>query len=1199
MEVLRISQTKLDGIDRFSAEMEYDGRIARTEFTFSLSEEERASIRWYLEDFLMHSQPPNDERARRIEALMQEKGAQLYRDMESNDQARMNIWPHCMSKLSDTRVEVQTSVEAASAIPWELLYIPHLESYLSLEAQSFVRSYREGVRRPDPNKEETVRVLLVICRPDKGKDVAFRSVASRIIKSLGTKIGERITLEVLRPATYVALAKKLHSAKLAGKPYHVVHFDGHGAYVKKTAVGDFRISNTMFADPDGKSGYLVFEDPKDERNREFVSGKDIGQLLAQTDVPVLVLNACKSAYAERDDDAELVAGDDSETRKGEVAAYGSLAQEVMQAGVNGVVAMRYSVYVVTAAQFVADLYATLAQGHTLGQAVNMGRKMLHKKPERQIGRKRLPLQDWMVPIVYESAPVRLFPEQSAETGLASLNINITDSIDSAQQPLDEKLPRTPILGFFGRDETLLALDRAFDSWHVALLHAYAGSGKTTTAAEFARWYSLTGGLGNGVVLFSSFENYHPLEQVLADFGRVFAPSLQHSGVHWQAITDKATRRQLALDVLRQVPVLWIWDNVEEVDGFPKGTPSAWSEEEQQELVDFLHDAQDTHAKFLLTSRMDERAWLGKHLPKRIEMPPMPLRERWQMAEEIVSREGGSFDYGVWRPLLLYSQGNPLTLQILVTQAMEEKLSTSEAVNDFVDRLRAGEVAITDDKSEGRSKSLGASLAYGFDQAFTEEERAQLALLHLFQGFVNVNALVIMGADGNDWCLDALRGKTGQDLVTLLDKAVDIGVLEKVGTSLYDIHPALPWFLRGEFEAQYPTPEAKERAQHAYVEAIGYWGNKYIEDYINGKREVIHLLAREEANLLHARRIVILNDWWDNMGTMQGIQTLYDLHGRRAEWRALVEEIVPDFCDLESETPLPGREIQHWSIVMHYRVRLARQERRWPEAERLQQIRTGEVRKVAQPWLNQPVEDLDGNARNTVRELAVSLEELGQIQREQGEADCIANYMEALGGYQKIGDRAAEAICSFNLGHAYKDIEAIRDMAEAETRYRCSLELRAEGDNWGRATCLGQLGLVAIERFMEVQDADEDASVEHLNEALDYYRQALDLLPSNAVNELAITHNQLGAIYQFAGQFPQAIDHYQQSIQYREQAGDHYGAATTRFNIGVLYANQEQFQNALLYAQAALQGFQRYPNTDQDQAKVLRSIDRIQKAMDQQ
>jgi hypothetical protein len=56
-----------------------------------------------------------------------------------------------------------------------------------------------------------------------------------------------------------------------------------------------------------------------------------------------------------------------------------------------------------------------------------------------------------------------------------------------------------------------------------LLHAYAGSGKTATVAEFARWYSLTGGV-NGPVLLKSFETPTPLPRVLDGIGEVFGPT---------------------------------------------------------------------------------------------------------------------------------------------------------------------------------------------------------------------------------------------------------------------------------------------------------------------------------------------------------------------------------------------------------------------------------------------------------------------------------------------------------------------------------------------------------------------------------------------------------------------------------------------------------------------------------------------------
>ena len=82
------------------------------------------------------------------------------------------------------------------------------------------------------------------------------------------------------------------------------------------------------------------------------------RLLADAGVPVLVLNACRSAHADLVAEPETVAEEADAHRR--VRAYGSLAQEVMDAGVAGVVAMRYNVYVVTAAQFIGEVYAGAA-----------------------------------------------------------------------------------------------------------------------------------------------------------------------------------------------------------------------------------------------------------------------------------------------------------------------------------------------------------------------------------------------------------------------------------------------------------------------------------------------------------------------------------------------------------------------------------------------------------------------------------------------------------------------------------------------------------------------------------------------------------------------------------------------------------------------------------------------------------------------
>src|SRR5262249_37845344 len=151
---------------------------------------------------------------------------------------------------------------------------------------------------------------------------------------------------------------------------------------------------------------------------------------------------------------------------------------------------------------------------------------------------------------------------------------------------------------------------------------------------------------------------------------------------------------------------------------------------------------------LLTSRRNEEAWLGE-LPRRVAVPEMPFVERVQFARALAEKRGRRLgDVEDWRPLLAYTQGNPLTIQVVVGQGLTAGLRTGKEVEEFVGRLRAGEAAFRDDVSAGRSRSLTASLQYGFDQAFTEDERRQLALLHFFQGYANVATLCLMGSSDN-------------------------------------------------------------------------------------------------------------------------------------------------------------------------------------------------------------------------------------------------------------------------------------------------------------------------------------------------------------------------------------------------------------------------------------------------------------------
>jgi tetratricopeptide (TPR) repeat protein len=1211
---LQISQSAIGaGVHRIEARLTGTGapQLAVSEFPFVVSAEDRERVRWYLEDFLEYPLDPSPQVAEGVEARLAALGRELFDGVFASVDGQ-RLWARLQDRLPETRVEVASEVGDATALPWELLCDPLSGESLALQAASFVRVNHTPARpaRLSEPGGGTLRVLLVICRPAGRADVPFRSVASHLVR-LGGQVREVLDLNVLRPPTFAGLTAALEAAARAGRPYHVVHFDGHGTYLDAGAdqpsgggTSQHRYAGLNFVSPprSGGHGYLLFEDSTNVDNSQLVEGPILGALLARTGVSVLVLNACRSAYAEAPTRPVAAEAADVDVHR-RVRAYGSLALEVTDAGVPGVVAMRYSVYVVTAAQFVADLYASLLAGHSLGAAVSTGRRQLAAQPNRTIAFEPRPLQDWSVPVVYEAAPVTLF----TPGGQGQIHIQVAEpGAQPARQ--DDRLPARPDVGFFGRDETLLALDRAFDRHRIVLLHAFAGSGKTSTAVEFAGWYRSTGGLadsrvGDGVLLFSSLEQHKPLAVLLNEFADVFDPVLTRSGVAWQALDDRQ-RRDVAVQVLAQVPVLWIWDNVEPVAGFPAGTTSAWTDAEQAELLSFLRELADrTRARVLLTSRRDEQAWLGD-LPARVELPPMPMREAIQLTQALGAGRGHRItDVKDWRPLLRYAAGNPLAVTVLVGQALRERLTSREQIEAFVARLRAGEANLDDDVRQGRSKSLAASLGYGFANAFTEAERAQLAVLHLFQETVDVDVLAAMGHPDSGASVSQLHGLTRQTGIALLDRAAGIGLLTPLVGGYYRIHPALPWYFSQLYAATYPTTTDAAgqttalQVTHAYTSAVGALGSYYQRQYISGHHQVVAALGVEEANLLHARTLARRYDRWrDVMGCMQGLRDLYAHTGRRAHWSRLVDDLVPDLVDPDTGGPLPGRE-DHWSVFTGYRVDLAYEAREWTTAQRLQTARVTWNRDRAADALATHPDRYSGDNRHRIRNLAVSLETLGHVQREERLPDCVATYQEAVDLYRRINARTEESTTAFNLGHAHLNVPQLRDLDQAEHWYRRALDLTAEHDDVRRARRVAQLGDVARERFLDAHraGASTDVLVRHLNDATDAYHQSFDLTPIDQVIDRAITHNQLGVVYAYGGRLDTALHHYRQAIRTYEDAGDRYHAGQVRYNVARALAAAGQPDQALLYAHAALRDYEPYGASAaadvDDTRKLIAAIER--------
>ncbi len=831
---------------------------AEAKIEFSLTPQEQEDLRQYLEKYLQLPRVMTAEHVEQIEAMMHDRGVELYEKILEGSRDARRVFDRVLDELADLRIEIASGTAEAAAIPWELIREPQSDSPIAVRVRSFVRVQSSPninfVSVPECD-DGRVRLLYVVCRPSGTNDVELRAVVNRLLQDLGADL-DRFDITALRPPTYERLQQVLRDAKHAGRPFHIVHFDGHGIYadLSKTSLREWAalLSSVMLGgESKGKHGYLLFEHPGSDEKMRPVPGSELGKLLHDCGVPVLVLNACQSAMHEATGSRSRETSNDEPTVPNsnesgyanvhdEVRAIGSLAQAVVDQGIPAVLGMRYSVYVVTAAQYIGQLYSALAKGRGFGQAATEGRKHLHANPDRWVGLQPRPLQDWFVPVVYEAGRLELF---SGGTGFQP----VSDPASAQNHGLEVRATSDPIqtnpallryvpdTGFIGRDETLLLLDRAFDTHRVVLLHAYAGQGKSTTAVEFARWYAMTGGLASPrvpqpVVLLTSFENDTDLADVLNQVG-------QMAIADWSAVNQLDEKRRRVLELLRQIPVLWIWDNVEPVAGFPEGTESAWTADEQRELADFLKQIKldrQTQARVLLTSRRDEQRWLAG-VPYRVPMPRMRTSDAARLAIEIgAERQLSRTQIADWQPLLDYCAGNPLTLRVIAGQAVRMGLRGQRQIANFVQAVRDGEQQIEDaDAAQGRDRSLGASLDYGFHNAFSDQELPIVALLHLFQGTVDARVLAAMGAKENEYALPEVRSRirensepspsapNSQEFGYLLDRCSETGLLTPLGGTWYTIHPALPWFLRQLFGRYYPSVAFRSAKEASSVdEAVG-------------------------------------------------------------------------------------------------------------------------------------------------------------------------------------------------------------------------------------------------------------------------------------------------------------------------------------------------------------------------------------------
>lgn len=740
-------------------------------FTAPIGPIEAEELRWYLEKYAVWPSAYFRERARKVEQNLLVWGQQLYQEalpiectanvlqawarVNGTANRRFSILVESTTEAGALDAEVNSAREAATlllGLPWELLHDGG--GYL------FQGAKPTRVRRRLPNTQvldvpvvaTPIRILLITARPEDEACgyIDHRASALPLVEAM-EKLGGLVQIHLLNPPTLPALRTELDRTLHNKQPYHVVHFDGHGVYDRSVGLGG-----------------LCFEDPTDHstlgrRRHTTVYTNELGPLLRDHRIPLVFLEACQTAQAEK--------------------ASESVASELLKVGVASVVAMSHSVLVETARRFVEAFYAALAAGQRVGAAMLAGQRQLKDDNFRGniFGAGELRLEDWFVPVLFqEKDDPQLFRETPSQQTRADYQTMLKARLG--------ELPEPPQSGFIGRSRELLVLQRLLHQESYAVVRGQGGEGKTALAAEFARWMVRSQQIKRAVFVSVEGIEKNIVEQVLDQIGNQLVKKSFSTQIDCGGNLNKA---EMEIErTLREHSTLLVVDNMENILLPPFITaPQLLSEEAQRELTAILDLCARLNrigqSRILFTSREALPAPFDGQR-QRIELHQLARDDAVKLVERVLNEDGqvagSAADAAteVIEELVEAVHCHARTLALLAPALRSRGVNHTRAA--LVELMTEMERTFPGSREQSLFASLELSL-----RRLSPDNRERVKVLGVFHGGVDLDVLRIM----MEW--------EETDVATLADELLATGLATANPYNHLALNPALCPYLRGRLE----------------------------------------------------------------------------------------------------------------------------------------------------------------------------------------------------------------------------------------------------------------------------------------------------------------------------------------------------------------------------------------------------------------
>ncbi len=996
----------------------------------------RRELRWYLEQFLDYPFPPNTDRADRVTQALEAWGTHAFQALFLAGKGR--DWYHDAVRDGTEHLQLRIIANEPTVLawPWEALYDPE-RGYLAHKCH--IERQLNNVADPPPLPESLPRdrlnILLVTARPFEG-DVEYRSISRALVEQIeANRLAACVT--VLRPPTFDALREEL--GRRPGY-YHILHFDGHGGY---GVIADEAQHAATLADAvnphafkKGPQGCLVFETPDGQPHP--VPAETLNATLHEFRIPMVVLNACQSATI--DENAE--------------SAFASVAASLVRAGIRSVVAMAWSLYVSGAQQFLPAFYKRLLETGNLAEPTRAGRTAMLAHPGRVCARGTCPLQDWLVPVVYQQQPADLSfvteakPEQD-DQATAALPEEATDKDNP--------------YGFIGRDSAILALEQALlRNPPAILIHGLGGVGKTTLARGFLQWLRQTDGLGAGCLWFT-FNDIHTAEYVLNSIGTQFVGSqfIALDADHKLALLQRA---------LHQVRVLLVWDNFESASGNEAaGIDPLLRPDDLQLLRRFLQAIQGGRSKVLITSRSEE-TWLPAPLRYKLPLGGLTGESRWEFCTAILRNLGIQTDredpdLGALMDTL---DGHPLLMR-----AVLPRLEGGRSAQSILQELQ-GNLAADGTGADPAQKKVYATLRF-VEDGLPKDLRPALVPLGLHDRFVDADYLEAMAKGGSQ------ERVTRRQIDRLLSALATAGLVRDRGQAVYEFHPALTGFLRATVLKQASGAEL-ESWQRAFVDVMGRLADTLAPKQLHEQRPYFHIhRANFHVALALARALAMDTD-------LAALTQSLAAYAQNTLDFNTAERL---FERLAGHNRVRG-DNQGEAGAYHQLGMIAEERRDFGTAEKwyLKSLRISEKLAVhsfggatydqlgcialarrdfetAEKWYlkSLAIEEKQGNEHGA----ASTYHQLGVIAQERRDFETAEKwYLKSLAIEEKQGNEHGAASTYHNLGVIAQDR---RDVESAEKWYLKSLAIKEQGNEHGAAITYGELGIMTGKQARFVESAE--------------------------------------------------------------------------------------------------------------------------------